>query len=303
MAPFLDKTAQDRAQAAQPFPVGGAAGGHRGLLALAAAHCLGACRRRHDGADARQPCSRLLRASRPRPSCGSIGPRPCRATTASSRASSTCWPTAPSSKRRPVLYVIPSMTLNAFAAGSPEHSAIAVTEGLLRRLSLSEISGVLAHEMSHIRNNDLWVMGLADVVTRFLQLLSYVALGLAVFNVLAALSGDDTISWWADPAALSGPGPLEPACSSAFRARASSTPMLEAARAHRRSRGARLGSAAARDRHRPLLGGSDVPGARPARAAPSLLRSHPATEDRVDRLVVAQRTADSSSRSSSSSSR
>ena len=41
--------------------------------------------------------------------------------------------------RRPDLYVIPSLTLNAFAAGSRDHSAIAVTEGLLRRLTLAEI--------------------------------------------------------------------------------------------------------------------------------------------------------------------
>ncbi len=62
------------------------------------------------------------------------------------------------------------MTLNAFAAGSRQNSAIAVTEGLLRRLTLAEIAGVLAHEVAHIRNNDLLVMGLADVITRVLQL-------------------------------------------------------------------------------------------------------------------------------------
>src|SRR5690606_35875501 len=64
--------------------------------------------------------------------------------------------------RRPDLYVIPSATLNAFATGSPQHSAIAVTEGLLRNMTLREIAGVIAHEIRHIRNNDLWLMNLAD---------------------------------------------------------------------------------------------------------------------------------------------
>ncbi len=147
---------------------------------------------------------------------------------------------------RPVLHVIPSMTLNAFAAGSAKHSAIAVTEGLLRRLSLREIAGVLAHEMSHIRNNDLWVMGLADLMTRFLQILSYVALGLAV-----------TTFWPRSRATSRSPGRpfsllyLAPAfracCSSAFLARASSRADAEACPPDRRSDGARDRAAAPRD--------------------------------------------------------
>jgi heat shock protein HtpX len=90
----------------------------------------------------------------------------------------------------PRVYIIPSMTLNAFATGSPEKAVIGVTEGLLRRLTLNELAGVLAHEISHIRNNDLTVMGLADVMTRFTQVLSYLALFLALFNLPAFLLGD-----------------------------------------------------------------------------------------------------------------
>ena len=69
----------------------------------------------------------------------------------------------------PAVYVIPSMTLNAFATGTPDKAVIGITEGLLRRLSLRELAGVLAHELSHVRNNDLAVMSLADVMTRFTQ--------------------------------------------------------------------------------------------------------------------------------------
>lgn len=94
----------------------------------------------------------------------------------------------------PKVYVIPSMTLNAFATGTPEKAMIGVTEGLLRRLTLNELAGVLAHEISHIRNNDLAVMTLADVMTRFTQMLSYLAIFLALFNLPAFLLGDSEIS-------------------------------------------------------------------------------------------------------------
>jgi heat shock protein HtpX len=95
----------------------------------------------------------------------------------------------------PQVYVIPSMTLNAFATGTPQKAMIGITEGLLRKLTLNELAGVLAHEISHIRNNDLAVMSLADVMTRFTQTLSYIALFLAVFNLPAFLLGDSEISF------------------------------------------------------------------------------------------------------------
>jgi heat shock protein HtpX len=94
----------------------------------------------------------------------------------------------------PRIYVIPSMTLNAFATGTQQKAVIGVTEGLLRRLTLNELAGVLAHEISHIRNNDLAVMSLADVMTRFTQLLSYLALFVALFNLPALLLGDAEVS-------------------------------------------------------------------------------------------------------------
>ena len=96
----------------------------------------------------------------------------------------------------PRVYIVPSMTLNAFATGTPRNAAIGITEGLLRRLDLNEVAGVLAHEISHIRNNDLAVMSLADVMTRFTQMLAYLAVFLAIFNLPAFLLGDAEISFW-----------------------------------------------------------------------------------------------------------
>jgi heat shock protein HtpX len=66
----------------------------------------------------------------------------------------------------PRLYYVPSAMMNAFTVGRREDAAIAVTDGLVRGLSHRELTGVLAHEISHIRNHDTWVMSLAEVVSR-----------------------------------------------------------------------------------------------------------------------------------------
>ncbi len=95
----------------------------------------------------------------------------------------------------PALYVIPSATLNAFAVGTRERSAIALTESLIRRLPMRELAGVLAHELSHIRNGDLWIMGLADGVTRIARILSMSAVVLMVLNLVSLVTGEPGMSW------------------------------------------------------------------------------------------------------------
>ncbi|WP_425524955.1 M48 family metalloprotease [Stenotrophomonas maltophilia] len=67
---------------------------------------------------------------------------------------------------------MPSAVVNAFATGSKQEASIALTDGLLRRLSPRELAGVLAHEIAHIANEDLRVMGLADSVSRLTSLLA-----------------------------------------------------------------------------------------------------------------------------------
>jgi heat shock protein HtpX len=65
----------------------------------------------------------------------------------------------------PTVHLIPSEQPNAFATGrSPKHSAVAVTEGLLRYLPRDQIRGVLAHEMAHIANRDILVMTIAAMI-------------------------------------------------------------------------------------------------------------------------------------------
>ncbi len=65
----------------------------------------------------------------------------------------------------PKTYVIPSAALNAFATGrDPEHGAIAVTQGLLDRLTRTELEGVIAHELSHIRSYDTRLMTIVAIL-------------------------------------------------------------------------------------------------------------------------------------------
>src|SRR5262245_40004171 len=74
---------------------------------------------------------------------------------------------------RPRVYVVPDPDPNAFATGrGPEHSSIAVTRGLLDTLDREELQGVIAHEMSHIRNLDIRVMTLVAALVGAIALLS-----------------------------------------------------------------------------------------------------------------------------------
>jgi heat shock protein HtpX len=67
--------------------------------------------------------------------------------------------------RLPDLYCHPGPgDMNAYALGTPERSAIVVTEGLLRGMTREEIAGILAHEVAHIRNNDTWTMSWATAL-------------------------------------------------------------------------------------------------------------------------------------------
>lgn len=77
---------------------------------------------------------------------------------------------------RPQLFWVPSQTLNAFTVGTTHQSAIAISDGLLRELPAREMMAVLAHEISHIRNNDLRLMTLADSISRLTNVLSTTAL-------------------------------------------------------------------------------------------------------------------------------
>jgi heat shock protein HtpX len=66
---------------------------------------------------------------------------------------------------KPKTYLIPSAALNAFATGrDPEHAAIAVTQGMIDTLTRTELEGVIAHELSHIRNYDTRLMTIVAIL-------------------------------------------------------------------------------------------------------------------------------------------
>lgn len=73
----------------------------------------------------------------------------------------------------PKVYVIEDSALNAFATGrNPENSSVTVTTGLLEKMNRLELEGVIAHEISHIKNYDIRVMMLASVMVGLTVLLS-----------------------------------------------------------------------------------------------------------------------------------
>ncbi|MCF6291563.1 MAG: zinc metalloprotease HtpX [Desulfobacterales bacterium] len=85
---------------------------------------------------------------------------------------------------KPRVYIIPNETPNAFATGrNPEHSAVAVTEGLLRILSREELEGVLAHELGHIKNRDILVSSIAAVMAGAISYLATMAQWSMIFGI------------------------------------------------------------------------------------------------------------------------
>lgn len=76
----------------------------------------------------------------------------------------------------PKVYVIPEQAPNAFATGrNPEHAAVACTEGLLRMLNRDEITGVLGHELGHVRNRDTLIMVVAATIGGAISMIANIA--------------------------------------------------------------------------------------------------------------------------------
>lgn len=187
-------------------------------------------------------------------------------------------------ERVPQLFIVPSMMLNAFAVGTQKNAAIALTEGLLRRLDTPEIAAVLAHEISHVKNNDLAVMGLADIMSRFTLALSYLAAVLAFMNIFFLITAGEAYLSWLGILLLY----LAPALSSLLQLSLSRAREYDADLSAARLMGNPHALASALQKLDRYTGRFwedlmfPVPGRRVPQ--PSVLRSHPTTEERIARL-------------------
>ena len=76
----------------------------------------------------------------------------------------------------PKVYIIPEETPNAFATGrNPEHAVVAVTQGIMRLLSREELSGVIAHELAHIRHRDMLTGTIVATIAGAISMLAQMA--------------------------------------------------------------------------------------------------------------------------------
>jgi heat shock protein HtpX len=90
----------------------------------------------------------------------------------------------------PRVFIIPEETPNAFATGRNEkHAVVAVTEGIMRILSKEELEGVIAHELSHIKNKDMLISSIAATIAGAISMLATMAQWAAIFG--GGRSSDD----------------------------------------------------------------------------------------------------------------
>jgi heat shock protein HtpX len=83
----------------------------------------------------------------------------------------------------PRIYIIQDDSPNAFATGrNPQHAAVAVTEGILRIMTEDELRGVLAHELSHVKNRDTLIMTIAATLAGAITYLAQMAQWAAIFG-------------------------------------------------------------------------------------------------------------------------
>lgn len=182
----------------------------------------------------------------------------------------------------PRLYYVPSRVLNAFAVGHREDAAIGVTDGLLRSLRSRELAGVLAHEVSHIRHNDMRVMGLADMVSRLTSGLSLAGQILLLISIPLILLGVVRVSLLPIFLLI-----IAPTLSSLLQLGLSRTREYDADLGAAELTGDPQGLASALHKLERLQGGWMEQVLFPGRRLPdpSLLRSHPPTAERVRRLL------------------
>ncbi len=91
----------------------------------------------------------------------------------------------------PKVYIIPDASPNAFATGrNPSHAAVAATQGIMQVLSESELEGVIAHELAHVKNRDILISSVAATVAAAIMMFARMAQFAAIFGGVGGRGND-----------------------------------------------------------------------------------------------------------------
>lgn len=190
---------------------------------------------------------------------------------------------------QPELYYLPSQVMNAFSVGTSANPAIGLSDALLNTLTMREIIAVLAHEISHIQHNDVRVMTYADIISRITSTLALTGYVLVFLNLPLFFLGFVTISWFALGILV-----IAPTLMGFLQLSLSRVRELDADRQAVLLTGDPEGLAMALEKleayETSLL---DMIFGRGRNAStPSVLRTHPDTQERIEQLLRMKKTAE-----------
>jgi len=193
----------------------------------------------------------------------------------------------------PKVYIIPNPSPNAFATGrNPQHAAVAATEGLLQMLSESEVEGVIAHELAHVKHRDILISTVAATIGAAIVSLAHMAQWAAIFG------GNRSDDRGPNPIALLATIILAPLAAGLIQAAISRGREFEADRGGAEIVGSPMGLANALRKLE--AGARQIPlGANPATAHMYIVKpfmggmskmfsTHPPTEERIAALMARQ---------------
>ena len=182
----------------------------------------------------------------------------------------------------PILYYLPSQILNSFTLGEKENACIVLSDGLIRNLDGREMYGVLAHEVSHLLNNDIRVMSFADVISRLTAMMSLFGYFLLIIYLPIYMLEGANFPWALILLLI-----IAPNLSGLMQLALSRTREFEADQKAVQLTEDALGLASALGKLEGLQSNWLMQILLPhhQRTDPSILRTHPSTDERIQRLL------------------